>query len=302
MQQKVAFVLGGGGSRGAMQVGALRALLEDGYTPQLITGTSIGSVNGIFIAKYGYSPQGIEKLIQLWEGLAGENFLSLSKWWDTARSLLLHSEGVSKDRIREFALMYGLTRDLRFKELTDIPLFIVGADMNSGCPVVYGENKEESVLDSMMVSIALPPWMAPFEQDGRYLVDGGFVSNLPIEAALNQGATEIIALDLYDPMEKDLVLPRVPAWITKLNRIVVDRQLQLELKLAEAHGVPVKHIRLASDPPVAFWDFRKSLELIDHGYWLARREIKNWPPKPKPSWWSQSHIKTKLDEIFDTPK
>ena len=51
--------------------------------------------------------------------------------------------------------------------------------------------------------MALPPWVVPQEKDGRFLMDGGAVSNLPIEAALQQGATEIIALDLFNPREED---------------------------------------------------------------------------------------------------
>ena len=57
MKKNLAFVLSGGGSRGAMQAGALRALVEGGYTPDMVCGTSIGAINGAFLAVHGFNPR-----------------------------------------------------------------------------------------------------------------------------------------------------------------------------------------------------------------------------------------------------
>ncbi len=295
MKNILAFVLGGGGSRGAMQVGALRALLEEGYVPDMVTGTSIGAVNGAFLAVNGYTLQGVEKATNVWKTLATENLLPMNKWWETARTFFLQKEGISEERIKAFATQHGLTSDLHFRDLSNIYLYLVATDMNSGRPIIYGKDPDDSILTSMLTSMALPPWMSPFEQDGKFLVDGGFVSNLPIETALNMGATEIIALDLFDPDEKDLSTHSLTPFIAKLNRTVIDRQLQLELQLAEARGVPVRHIKLVSDPPVPIWDFRQSVELIEHGYNLACQAMQSWPPRKKPSWL------TRLGEFIAPP-
>ena len=177
-------------------------------------------------------------------------------------------------------------------------LYLVAADMNTGSTIIYGNDSSESILESMLTSMALPPWMAPFEQDGQYLVDGGLVSNLPIETAINLGATEIIALDLFDPTEGDLSLHGVPELINKLYRTVIVRQLQLELELAEARGIPVRHIKLIADPSVQIWDFRRSVELISYGYDLTRKNMEMWPERSKPGWFSWLGKKPKLHGLF----
>ena len=60
MKKKLAFVLGGGAARGALQAGALRALLEAGYQPDLVTATSIGAANGAFLAVNGFSLEAVQ--------------------------------------------------------------------------------------------------------------------------------------------------------------------------------------------------------------------------------------------------
>jgi NTE family protein len=62
----LAFVLGGGGARGALQVGALRALLESGLRPDLLVGTSIGAVNAVVLALSGLDLAGVEALDRRW--------------------------------------------------------------------------------------------------------------------------------------------------------------------------------------------------------------------------------------------
>ena len=66
INKNVAFVLSGGGSRGALQVGALRALLEAGVQPDMVVGTSIGAVNATFLALHGFSKNGLDKLAAAW--------------------------------------------------------------------------------------------------------------------------------------------------------------------------------------------------------------------------------------------
>jgi NTE family protein len=295
VNRKMAFVLSGGGSRGALQVGALRALLESGYQPDLVTGTSIGSANAAFLAVHGYDLKGIEKLEGIWQATMHQGLLSPNLWWETMQILLRRRNGNSLQRIREFAIQSGLKPDLRFSDLESVYLYPVAADLNSGEPVVFGLDPQESVLDSVLASMTLPPWMIPQEKDGRYLMDGGAVSNLPIEAAMQQGATEIIALDLFNPREEDeTASPGLRPFLWKMERTMENRQVELEIKLAEANGVVVKHIILISDPPVPMWDFRRSVDLMDQGYQITRQAMGSWLPIENPAWWSPSHVKTMM--------
>lgn len=314
MKKKLAFVLGGGGSRGAMQVGALRALLEAGYFPDLVTGASIGAANGAFLAVHGYNPQGLQKLEQVWRSTVNKDLLPTNLWWQTMRAFFhrprLHGNGVfsngsfstrgfSQDRIRQFAIANGLTPELRFKHLIEVKLFPVAADLNAGCPVVFGLDPEDSVLDCVLASMSLPPWMAPARKGGRYLMDGGAVSNLPIEAALQQGATEIIALDLSDPADFGQHSNGFSEFFIKLDKTVENRQAQLEMELAEARGVPVRKIWLTGEKPVPLWDFRQSAELVERGYQLACQSMAGWPLEARPSWWIRSGIKSMLEDLLE---
>src|SRR5512139_1747709 len=75
MNHCLAFVLGGGGARGAMQVGALRTLIEAGFKPDLLVGTSIGAVNAAGLALWGVDLAGIEALERVYAQIASTNLL-----------------------------------------------------------------------------------------------------------------------------------------------------------------------------------------------------------------------------------
>lgn len=269
MKMKRALVLGSGGARGALQVGAIRALYEMGYSPQLMTGSSIGAANAAYLAVNGFNQSGIEKLQQVWEMTIDKDLLPTNLWWHFMRAFFQKTKGFSQEQIRAFAIANGITPDLRFRDLTGVKLYPVASDLNTSLPVIFGQNPDEYVLESVLASMALPPWIAPIEKDGYYLMDGGAVSNLPIEAALLQGATEIIALDLSDALDGNSSSQSVKNFLIKLDKTVECRHKNLELELAEARGVAVKRISLTGEEPVPFWDFHHSRELIERGYQLT---------------------------------
>jgi NTE family protein len=300
MKKKLAFVLGGGGSRGALQAGALRSLFEAGYHPDLVTGTSIGAANGGFLAVHGYSLHGIQKLERLWASTVNQDLMPTNLWWQTMRAFFKRSRGFSEQRVREFAISNGLTPDLRFRDLQDVMFYPVAADLNSGHQVIFGVDAQESVLESVLASMSLPPWIAPMERNGHYLMDGGAVSNLPIEAALQQGAGEIIALDLLDPNETAGPSNRFGDFFIKLDNTLEGRQAQLEMELAEARGVPVRRISLTGETPVPIWDFRQSVKLIERGYQLANQAISDWPHETRPSWWKRTGIQGIIEGLLES--
>ena len=71
MRRSLAFVLAGGGARGALQVGALRALLESGIRPDLLVGTSIGAINAAFLGLHGYTTESLDLLKAAWFAVMG---------------------------------------------------------------------------------------------------------------------------------------------------------------------------------------------------------------------------------------
>ena len=293
----LAFALGGGGARGAMQVGALRALFEAGYKPGLLVGTSIGAVNAAGLALWGADLAGVGALERSFQEVANANLMDPRLGRLTLRALSGRPNVHASRRVAEFFIARGISPDLHFDQIANIRLALIGADLDSGQPVIYGEDPTQFVLDGLLASIALPPWFAPVEKDGHFIVDGGALSNLPIEPALRLGATEIIALNLNDQASLSVNGHGLNEYLGKLVFAVTQRQICLETELAEAQGVPVHYLRLRSSPTVPVWDFSTHRDLIGVGYKIATQEISSWAnnrqidialprlvTEPQPSW------------------
>lgn len=283
MKKCLAFVLGGGGARGAMQVGALRALFEEGLKPDLLVGTSIGAINATALALWGVDLTGIEALERAYQRMQDSRLLDprlLQFAWNAVSRSQNHR---GSHYAREFLIAEGILPDLRFGQLENIRLATVAADLHTGGPVIYGWDPEQSVMEGVLASIAIPPWFAPIEKDGQYIVDGGALSNLPIEPAIRLGATEIIALDLHDSDAYADVNKTIDPLVTKLAAAVTQRQLGLEMELASARGVAVHYVSLRSTPPVPLWDFKTHRDLFKIGYQTMKHEMSLWPQNHHPA-------------------
>lgn len=284
MRRPLAFVLGGGGARGALQVGAVRALLEAGLQPDMLVGTSIGAANATYLALKGVSLRSLDDLAQTWRDAAQADLMPANYLWLTLRVLFNRSGWRPYHRMREFFVAHGVSPDLRFADIQGVRLILVAADLNSGRPVLYGADPADPVLEGLLASTALPPWVRPMEKGDKLLMDGGVVSNLPVEPALNQGARSIIALDLADPRCVPIGDERFGPFLAKLMRTVEQRQTDLEMALAAERGVEVWHIHLMGREPVQGWDFSQTEELMAQGYITTRAELARRQRGREP-WW-----------------
>lgn len=282
---KLAFVLSGGGARGALQVGALQALLEVGIHPDLMVGTSIGAVNATYLAVRGVRLESVQGLKSAWRDAARADLLPANYLRLALRTFTNRSFDSIYQRHREFYISHGLSPNFKFRDIQEVELIQVATDLNSGEPVLYGRNPDEYVLDGLMASITLPPWMPPHERDGSLLMDGGVVSNLPVEPALICGAKEIIALDLSDLREPLAPGPGFGQFLTKLLFTVSKRQIEMELALAESRRVPVRRVNLLGSKPVNLWDFEHTEEFIEQGYRSTQAVIAGW--EQKRSFWQR---------------
>jgi NTE family protein len=161
---------------------------------------------------------------------------------------------------------------------------VVGSDLDSGETVIYGKDPGQSILQGLMASIALPFWFAPVEKDGHYILDGGVLSNLPIESALKLGATEIIALDLNDPSWLMGSGNGHGQYFEKLLFAMTQRQVFMEMELASAHNVPVRYVSLRVSPSIPIWDFRTHRNLFKTGYEIMLQKISDWQQDRPQNW------------------
>ena len=283
MKKRLAFVLGGGGARGAMQVGALRALFEAGLKPDLLVGTSIGAVNAAGLALWGVNLAGVEALEHLYQRMQDSKLLDPRLFQFAWNAVSKQPNHIGSRSAQAFMIAEGITPEIRFSQIQSVRLATVAADLHTGKSIIYGMDLDQSVMEGVLASIAIPPWFAPIEKAGQYIVDGGALSNLPIEPAIKLGATEIIALDLHDMDIYGDSSKAIDPFLPKLASAITQRQLGLEMELALARGIPVRYVSLRSSPAVPLWDFTTHRALFKVGYNAMKNEMSGWPQKSQPS-------------------
>lgn len=174
---KIGLALGGGAVLGAAHIGVVRAIEELEIDVEHIAGTSIGALVGAFYA-FGKKWEDIEEIaLELeWIDIGG---VSLSRYG------LLSNEKLGK----------LITKHLDDKQIedADVPLAIITTDITNGEKVIF---EKGSVADAIMASMCIPGIFQPVELNGKMLVDGGVIENVPISSARELGAEYIIGVDL----------------------------------------------------------------------------------------------------------
>lgn len=173
---KVGLVLGGGGAKGAAEVGVLKVLEEEGIPIDYIAGTSIGAING-GLYSLGYDAARLETL-----------FLS-QDWID------MFVQGQILDELK--SLTHG-DDSISFDDMP-IPYRCVAVDINSMSEVVIDSG---CLALAMRASMAIPGAFKPVTMNGRTLVDGGVLNNLPVDVVRAMGADVVIAVDLTQNKRK----------------------------------------------------------------------------------------------------
>ncbi len=271
-----AFVLGGGGNRGAVQAGALLALLENGIVPQLLVGTSVGSLNALQIAA-NPAVSGAEKLIDIWHG-AQNNIFRRARFITIGRRLLAKSSSLSgNERLKAYVAENMPSAITKFADFTRAQLRVVATDLNTGQIHVFGDDLSETVLDGVMASIALPIYLPPWEYQGRQYVDGGVVSALPVLTALRYKPRIIYVLDI-STVEGERQ-HRIKGMIDIVSR-VIDVMLQHQIR-NEMENIPLEeveaiyHIDLNAFRKTPLWDMSRVDNMINSGREIATDFLSN---------------------------
>src|SRR5690349_18688643 len=183
-----AFVLSGGGSLGAVQVGMLHALADRGIQPDLLVGTSAGALNAAFVAGHGAGPAAVAELGRVWQSVRSRRLFHLEP-----RRALLALLGQRPALFAPDGLEELVRGHLAFDRLEDasIPLTLVACDLLSGEETVL---REGPVHEAIAASCAIPGIFPPVEIDGRLLVDGALANNAALSIATEAGADPIYVL------------------------------------------------------------------------------------------------------------
>ncbi len=253
LPRPVGFVLGGGASLGAVQVGMLQALFQAGLRPDFVVGTSVGALNGALLCER--IDDAAERLSTLWMQMRRSdvfpgNLLSVVWRLRQTGTHLVDSAGL------ELLAQRSLTAST-FENL-QVPLVAVTVDLRYGGIHCADQGP---LLPALLASSAIPGVFAPVPLNGTTLIDGGILANVPIAQALERGAKSIVVLDCTVPSPSDQV-GDVEDIIARVTRVQQCAQLEQSLP-AITTKVPV--IYLDSPPPrqVSLFDFDQTHHLID---------------------------------------
>ena len=208
---RLGLALGGGAARGFAHVGVIQVLEEAGIKPDLVVGTSAGSLVAAFYAS-GKSGAQLQQVAETMEEAA------FTDW-----TLPVFSRGV----LRGEALARYVSAQVSSRTIEDmpLPLGIVATDLNSGAGVLF---RRGDTGTAVRASSAVPSVFQPVRISGRDYVDGGLVSPVPVRFAREMGAELVVAVDISSPPEGN------PA----------DGSLQILLQTFAIMGKSINHFEL----------------------------------------------------------
>jgi len=272
--ERVAFVLSGGGNLGAVQVGMLRALIEQGVTPDLIVGCSVGAINGAALADEP-SLVGVARLEQTWRNADGDEVMPRT-WLPRAAALARKGEAVhDNEGLRQ---MYESSLQAREFEALTVPFQCVATDVDAAEEVWFDRGP---LIDAVLASAALPAIFPAVEIGGRRYLDGAIVNDVPVSRAVELGATTLYVLQVGS-FSRPRAEPRRPLdvaiqayWIARHYRYKRDLRAVQAMPDVDVHVLP------HGQPPVMRYnDFTRSPELISTAYEASMAYLKAQVPAP----------------------
>ncbi|MEU6090164.1 patatin-like phospholipase family protein [Streptomyces sp. NPDC047085] len=260
----VAFVLQGGGSLCAPQVGMLRALTQAGIRPDLVVGSSAGALNGAAFAA-DPSIDGIDRLEALWTRLKRRHVAPLSLR-TLARAALGRSEAaVSSEALRQVLRLAVAVGRL---EEAAVAMHAVATDAETGAAVVLSRGE---AVPALLASAAFPGLYAPVRIGEHLLIDGGVSADLPVLQAEALGATTLYVLPAA--VTKQAGRPAHAALVAAsraLGQILDERERR---DIAAVRG-SVHRLPAVTTPVASLIDFSDTRRLVQAGHgltaaWLA---------------------------------
>ena len=261
---RTAFVLGGGGVLGAGEVGQLRALLEAGIAPDLVLGTSVGALNGAFVAAEPTAAQTV-RLAELWADLAGRGGVFTGSLVTRAATMArtgthLHGRG---------PLRTLLARHLPVERVEDlaVPFQCVAASIERAAEHWFDEGP---LQDAVLASCAVPGLLAPVQVGDEHFLDGGLVNSIPVGRALALGATRVFVCHV-GRVERPLRPPRLP-WEVALVAFEVARRHRFAADMAslpddvEVHVLPTGDTVPEGLRQLRYRDARRTAERVERAH------------------------------------
>jgi NTE family protein len=263
VSERTAFVLGGGGLLGAVEVGMIRALMERDVVPDLVVGTSVGALNGLVVAS-DPTPGVVERLLDLWRSVAeSSDVYGDPTWRQVTRALStgthLHSVEPLRERLeKEFG-------DRTFDQLT-VPFQCCAASIERSAETWFSEGP---VVPAVVASAAVPGLLPPARVGNEHYLDGGIVNSIPLGRAVELGATRVFVLQV-GRVDRPLKAPRKPWEVARVS-FEIARRHRFVRELAELPDGVTAHVLPAGgsakdDSPWAYRDTSRVTRRIEAAY------------------------------------
>ncbi|GMQ86054.1 MAG: patatin-like phospholipase family protein [Acidimicrobiia bacterium] len=278
-QDRWALILTGGGNRGATQAGAVLALFESGFVPDLILGVSIGAINGAYLAFYP-NVGGAGRLTDLWRyaderRLFGTRFPRLR---GLAAVLLGRPSAYSNDGFE--ALLTTHLPGTRFEE-TAIPLAVAATDLESGAARTLDAGE---IIPAVLASAAAPAHFPPVIVNGERLIDGSLADPVPFHVAAQRGIRKAVVIEPGGQCTCRHDYRSALSVALQSVSILAHRCQEIEFAAAK-DNLEVIHVRLTCEDELPMSDLSKTDVMIDSGYEEASAmfdafETLPWAPSP----------------------
>ena len=244
---KLGLALSGGGARGYAHLGALKALNEYGIFPDIIAGTSVGSLIGVLYAD-GYTP---------------DEMLSIAK---TLKLRTLVESTIPRDGIfKATGIASILRRHLRAKTFEELkyPVYVVASDIESGEIKVFNTGK---IIPAVMASCSVPIIFTPIEINGRHYVDGGLLKNFPV-STIRDVCDRVIGIDIS---------PVISVEYDRSMKYIVERAMNYMVgaNTVEERNACDYLVELNEVSDYSLFDFKHIEEIYEKGYEATIKYLK----------------------------
>lgn len=265
MSSQTAFVLGGGGRWGAVEVGMLKALAEAGVRPDLILGTSIGAFNGSVVAD-DPGPGGVKRLLDLWDDLSSVDLFKASVL-SRVRNVATLQPAIHRSAELQLVLEHIHGAGKRIEDL-QVPFQCVAASIERSAEHWFDKGP---LIPALLATSAIPVLFPPVEIEGQSYYDGGLVNSVPLTRAVDLGASVIYVLQVG----------RLEAPLRPPERLHEAALISFEIARRNRYNTAMEHLPsevevhvLPSGNPVEFDDRRQlrwrdtgsTAELVDGAY------------------------------------
>lgn len=240
-RKRIGLALGGGVAKGLAHIGVIKALMELNVPVDCVAGTSSGSIVGAFLAA-GMGPDEMRAI--------GRR----TRWRDVVRPVVPRNGLLDSSRLEK--QLIAIMGDRLIEDLV-LPFAAIATDIQAAREVVITSGP---VARAVRASCSIPGFFTPVEIDGRLLVDGGVIDNVPVGAARSLGADLVIAVDLTTRPDATSFSPGIFGIMLRAYEILLHEKRLQEVRGADVlvrprveHLGPVK-IEAADEYIKAGWE------------------------------------------------